>query len=362
MVTIIACWTHRPEAQLDSINHRCFRRIEVSSGSSMPQPQRACYPRTRQRLSNNGDSPRTLLSAYARDTLKVPLRPYSRSQGMYLLGATYMRRSSWILSGACYNHDFRSCSTCPLVFKTSLQPPRTSITIMPIMPLSMGIPNQVVQWYEQGHDIDFIGWLFLATLMLIWPWIFFGVVWQLDGLEMQHNAARIASRHTQDVAFFVTTISNGIGLLIGFLFGKAVSRLAQKWVVHKDSTVAHVSLLTNLKNRSLPTSLFFQRRLLSVFIVVFYMSVFALVPGGITALLTPVIFPRHTDINGTELDFGSTNVSCIDWFNNNIIPHTCDWTVGSSQISWNDSVLICHLFLFRFTRVQITQNVLKKIN
>jgi hypothetical protein len=33
-------------------------------------------------------------------------------------------------------------------------------------------------------------------------------------------------------------------------------------------------------------------------------------------------------VTGTELDFGSVDTTCIDWFNNNTIPHQCDWQVS----------------------------------
>jgi hypothetical protein len=50
------------------------------------------------------------------------------------------------------------------------------------------------------------------------------------------------------------------------------------------------------------------------------------VTSGFTALLTPVVFNRHTPLNAKELDFGATDPACVDWFNNNTIPRTCDWT------------------------------------
>ena len=185
----------------------------------------------------------------------------------------------------------------------------------------------VIEWYQNDHNKSFIRLLAFTTFMTIWPWIFFGVVMGFGGVAMPLAAASIANRHPQDVSFFVTSLSNLLTFVIGYLFSAAVSRLSQKYVVHKDPNIAHISFLTHLKNRSFPKSLLEQHRVRPVLTVLLYMVIFNFVTSGISALLTPVVFNRHEQLQATELDFGATDPACIEWFNNNTIPHICDWTV-----------------------------------
>lgn len=190
--------------------------------------------------------------------------------------------------------------------------------------------KSAIEWYAKDHDKSFVLLLTFTTFMTIWPWVFFGIVVGLDGVAMPHRAAKIANDHPQDVSFFVTSISNTLSFVVGYLFTAAVSRLAQKYIVHKDPSIAHVSFFTNLKNRSFPMTLFNQGRLRPLLTVVLYMLVFNFVTSGISALLTPVIFNRHAQLQATELNFGATDPACVAWFNNNTISHQCDWTVSST--------------------------------
>ena len=189
-------------------------------------------------------------------------------------------------------------------------------------------PLQVLnEWYEKDHNKTFIRLLSFTTFMTIWPWVFFSVVMVFDGLAMPLKAARIANHHPQDVSFFVTSLSSVLNIVVGYLFSKAVSTLSQKYVVHKNPNIAHISFFTNLKNRSFPMSLLEQHRVRPVLTVLLYMIFFIFVTSGNSALLTPVIFNRHVQLQGTELDFGATDPACVDWFSNNSLLQTCDWTV-----------------------------------
>lgn len=161
--------------------------------------------------------------------------------------------------------------------------------------------------------------------MTIWPWIFFGAVFGLGGIEMHGHAGRVANNHAQDVTFFTTSISNCISLIIAYLFSKAVASVAQKWVVYKEMDVSRVSFFTALKNRAAPVSLFRQGRYRPFLIVVIYIAIFIFVTPGITALLLPHPFSRSTSLIGTELDFASNDTDCISWFNNNTVSNSCDW-------------------------------------
>ena len=148
----------------------------------------------------------------------------------------------------------------------------------------------------------------------------------LDGVAMPLTAARTARYHPQEVSFFVTSLSGILNMIVGYLFSTAVSRLSQKYVAHKNPNIADISFFTHLKNRTFPMSLLYQGRTLLVLIVVLYMTVFNFVTSGISALLTPVIFNRHAQLQATELDFGATDRACVDWFNNTIL-NICDWAV-----------------------------------
>ena len=182
-------------------------------------------------------------------------------------------------------------------------------------------------WYEKDHNKTFTIPLLITTFMTIWPWVFFGVVMAFDGLAMPLKAARIANHHPQDVSFVVTSLGSGLNFWVGHYFSKAVSMLSQKYVVHKNPNIAHISFFTNLKNRSFPMSLLEQYRFRPVLTVLLYMIFFIFVTSGNSALLTPVIFNRHVQLQGTELDFGATDPACVDWFSNNSLLQTCDWTV-----------------------------------
>ena len=186
----------------------------------------------------------------------------------------------------------------------------------------------ITNWYQKGHNTSFIRLLAFTTFMTIWPWVFFGVVKGLGGVAMPLTVASIANRHPQDVSFFVTSLSNLLTFVVGYLSSAAVSRLSRKYVVHKNPNIAHISFLAHLKNRTFPKSLLDQRRVRPVLTVVLYMVVFNFVTSGISALLTPVIFNRKAQLHGSELDFGATDPACVEWFNNNTIPNSCDWTVS----------------------------------
>jgi hypothetical protein len=187
-------------------------------------------------------------------------------------------------------------------------------------------------WYEQDHNKTFLIFLLLTLIMTIWPWILFGAIVRSDGIEMRGRAARVANDHQQDVTFFVTSISNCITLITGYLFSKAVASVAQKWIVYKEMDVSRVSFFTALKNRATPVSLFRQGRYRPFLIVVLYIAIFIFVTPGMTALLLPHPFGRNTSLYGKELDFASNNTDCISWFNNNTISPTCDWIVSLTTL------------------------------
>jgi hypothetical protein len=177
-------------------------------------------------------------------------------------------------------------------------------------------------WYDLNHNSFFTRYLFLTIVMIIWPWIFFGVVWGAGGIQL-HNSH--AANNPKDTLYFVTAISNIIGMMSAYLFSKAVASLAQKRVVHKSMAISDVSFFTALKNRVPSFSLFRRGRRHLLVMVILYLIIFALITPGLTALLTPIHFNQKVQLFGTELDFASNHSDCIDWFHNYSIPTTCDW-------------------------------------
>ena len=233
--------------------------------------------------------------------------------------------------------------------------------VVPVVPVVPQTEAVTVPWYEQNHNKTFIIYLLITTIMTIWPWIFFGAVFGLGGIAMQHHVARVANNHPQDVSFFVTSISNIFSFIITYLFSKAAASVAQKWVVHKNVDITRISFLTALKNQAFPTYLYQQGRYRPLAIVVLYMVIFIFVTPGITALLLPVPFIRHVSLSGTELDFASTDTNCINWFNNNTIPDTCNWSVSDIPTFMRQQAKYLSFLSPRPTMVWITPTALRRI-
>jgi len=128
------------------------------------------------------------------------------------------------------------------------------------------------------------------------------------------------------VTFFVTAICNVISVIIAFLFSRAAVILAQKWIAHKHTTTSSIAFFASLKHhRAPPLSLRKWGKTQLFLVALFYSHIFTYVTPGLAVLLTPIVFNRKVAVTGTELDFGSVDTTCIDWFNNNTIPHQCDW-------------------------------------
>ena len=153
-----------------------------------------------------------------------------------------------------------------------------------------------------------------AVIMVIWPWIVLAVTW--GGLKMQGQVGIVAENSSQQVSFVVTFIAGVINLAMVYLFSRAVASLAEQQIIREDSTISHIAFFITLRNRSLPTFLFQQRKLLLFWTVVLYIVGFAFVTPGMTALLLPVRFTKSVSLNGTELDFASQDTDCVNWFNN----------------------------------------------
>jgi hypothetical protein len=177
-----------------------------------------------------------------------------------------------------------------------------------------------------SHHTHYSLLLIGILIMLIWPWVFFGVVWQLGGIQMNAHAAKVVTDNPHATNFFVTLIGNIVCLIINILFSLAVIRFGQKWVIEnqdqdKQVTVFQVSLLSAFRHQTFPwgkddlRSLLIKTRWLLVFLVIVCIGSFTFVPSATTSLISPIPFNKTADLTGTELDFASTAPDCVNWFN-----------------------------------------------
>lgn len=100
------------------------------------------------------------------------------------------------------------------------------------------------------HYSPSLKFLFAIIVMIVWPWVFYGVVKDRGGIEMNRRISDIMRKHPQDVDYFVTAVASGIAFLIGYLFQTSVIKLAQKWVVFEETDIFRLSFFSALKNRS----------------------------------------------------------------------------------------------------------------
>jgi len=171
--------------------------------------------------------------------------------------------------------------------------------------------------------------------MLAWPWIFLGVVWGRNGVEMNNHVAKVVTNHPHGTSFFVTLVGNIVNLIVSVLFSFSIIRFAQEKVTSDaDITVFDVSLLSALKHQQWPWGfqdlgyLFDRTRWLAAALVGGCIAAFAFVPGSTTSLLSPAPFNRTSLLTGTELNFSPTAADCLAWFAAHSIPNICDWSVS----------------------------------
>ncbi|KAF8978810.1 hypothetical protein BDQ17DRAFT_1318271 [Cyathus striatus] len=174
--------------------------------------------------------------------------------------------------------------------------------------------------------------------MLVWPWIFFGVVFSLGGIQAGNHFANVVMENPHTLNFFVTLIGNVITLIVDILFSFSILRFSQEWVSdNKGVTVFHVSLISALRHHEWPWKiqdlkhLFVRNRWLLATLAGACIICFTFVPSSVTSLINPVTFNRTTSISVTEIDLSSISPDCINWFASNQIPNQCDWKTYEGQ-------------------------------
>jgi hypothetical protein len=172
------------------------------------------------------------------------------------------------------------------------------------------------------------------VFMLVWPWIFWGVVWSQNGIQMNRHVAKVIMDNPQGTTFFKTLLGNIAAVIINILFSSTIIRFSQEWVARKELTFFDVSMLSALRYQRWPWGMkvlygpFVRTRWLLMVLIVGCIAAFGFVPSSVTSLITPVPFSRRADLQGTELDFSSIDTDCLDWFAAINIPNNCDWEVS----------------------------------
>jgi hypothetical protein len=182
------------------------------------------------------------------------------------------------------------------------------------------------------HDLILLAGLFV---MLAWPWIFLGVVWGLNGVQINTHVGKVVMHNPHATSFFVTLLGNIVNMIVSILFSLSIIRFAQEKL--ENVTVFDVSLLSALRHQHWPwglkdlSYLFHRTRWLSGALVAACISAFTFVPSSTTSILTPAPFNRTATLTGTEFDFSTSAADCLQWLNANDIPNNCDWRVSLTQ-------------------------------
>lgn len=184
------------------------------------------------------------------------------------------------------------------------------------------------------------------TIMLSWPWAFLGILFHMNGIQMNDRLARTVINNPQTTNYFVTLIGNLVSLGVGILFSFSVVRWAQEWLAVTDKvTVFHVSVLSAFRYRILPWGLkdlknvFRPKKWVLVVLAGVYLHAFAFVPSAVTSLLTPVPLNKTAALTGTELDFSSTANECAQFLNAHPLSNNCDWQVSSMSLEYRRWVI-----------------------
>ncbi len=153
---------------------------------------------------------------------------------------------------------------------------------------------------------------------------------------MNDHLTKFVTQNPHSTNFIVTLIGSLVCLVVDILFSFSVVRLAQEWLAVADEvTVFHVSMLSAFRYQSWPWGVkdlkivFGRKRWLLVLLLGVCIGAFTFVPSGTTSLLSPIPFNETVALSGTELDFSSTAIDCIQFLDANPLSNNCDW-----QVSW----------------------------
>ena len=212
------------------------------------------------------------------------------------------------------------------------------------------VEGEVVHTRGSGpsvHDIlAFIG----ISIMLIWPWIFFGVVWAKKGIQMNNHVAKVITNNPHATTYFITLICSIISMIVSALFSLSIIRFAQELVSHRQPTEPFtLSVLLAFRRQTWPwgkslkdaKSLLTKKKWWPAVLLIVCVLTFPHLISSTTSLLTPAPFNRTVALTGTELDFSSTASDCLAWFAAHPISNNCGWQVSRSEILQDASLMAC---------------------
>lgn len=197
--------------------------------------------------------------------------------------------------------------------------------------------------FVKTHALPFrVCHILLGIIMLVWPYIFIAVVWsrhRQGGLQAQDSLARLMQNQPRNVNFLFTTIVVIVSTIITYLFITASMCLYRDWFqpARKPTVLPLVHHYLRRDPDDWPVLQLF--RIVDHYnktgwcvigMMVIYWAIFTAISPGLNALLIPHSFFQTSPLQGYELDFSSTNTSCVEWIDNHPIPSTCNWRVSRS--------------------------------
>ncbi|RXW15676.1 hypothetical protein EST38_g10179 [Candolleomyces aberdarensis] len=177
--------------------------------------------------------------------------------------------------------------------------------------------------------------LLLAILfMVVWPWVFYGVVSAKQGIQMSQGLSEYVLANPQQVTAVVTLLGTFNRIIATFLFGCAIVRYGQEWISIKEDriTVFGMSALLAFRHMSFMWGIgewwaLFRRgrRLVILALLLFSLGGFALIPSGTAGLLAPGQYNKTSVVTGREMDFTTEDSECLAWIENLGSLARCDW-------------------------------------
>ena len=189
-----------------------------------------------------------------------------------------------------------------------------------------------------GPSIQDLLALAAITIMLAWPWAFFGAVWIRGGVQLSNHMAKVVTNNPHATTYFVTLICSIISMITGALFSLAIIRFAQEFVSHcKPTRPFHLRVLLSFRHQTWPWGmnvkgakyLVQRNRWWPAVLLIVCILTFPHLISSTASLLAPIPFNRTADLTGTEIDFSAVN--CQDWFNSNPLSNNCDYQVSHTD-------------------------------
>ncbi|TFK73339.1 hypothetical protein BDN72DRAFT_893970 [Pluteus cervinus] len=178
-----------------------------------------------------------------------------------------------------------------------------------------------------------------TIILLLAPWILYGVVSHHGQLTLGHSAADQIASNSRIVTHVVVTLAGIVASAVTYLFGAALVCVVQKWASRPPSTVptnlmrpVRIRYLGQLANIGRLRLIFaynsWEAVAVSALAVVLYAAGNQLL-AGISAMFTPQVVSLTTPLTGSEIDFSATDSTCINWYTNasQSLTQDCGYTV-----------------------------------